>query len=101
MKTFGEYLAGLRKTATVASGPALSTSAVKDIIVKEYIARHETAIFYEFLGDDENGAPVYRIGSTILLQDVQTQLNSLVTSKDIKRLNFKNSYGLNPSLMRD
>jgi hypothetical protein len=97
MRTFAEYLAGYRTTATLAADATVTDASLELLVKDEYLRRHEAPVWYEKLGQDATG-PVYRLGTAILLLDVQSHLDALVTAGKIKRMNYANAYSCNPSL---
>ncbi len=94
-----DYLAGLRTDADVAASPTLSNSEVLTYIRAEALKLGGSAVNYETLGDDSNGARVYRLGTLILLQDISTQLAALVTASSIRKIpGAAYAYSCNPHL---
>jgi len=100
MKTFAEYLQEYidRADYDETAAGALSDADVLALVQGEAFARHESPVVYEHLGDSADSDTVYRLGGKILLGDIQSHLDALVTAGSLKRLNFKNFYVCNPSL---
>ncbi len=96
---FTEYLAALRARADVAASPTLSNSEVLALVKDEHIKQHEMAVAYQYIGDDSNGDPVWRLGTQILLQDITAQLAANTVSGYIKKIpGAEASYSANPSI---
>ena len=101
MQTFAEYLAAYRAKATVTASPALTNAETLALVKDENIKMHGAVVFYEYLGDDAAGDPVYRLGTTILLQDVAGQLAANVASGALSKIpGAKAAYDPNPSLRK-
>ncbi len=99
--TFAQYLAEYRSKVNTGFGAndTVSKAGVLALLQAEYIKAHEVSVRYEYLGDDENGPPVWRLGTAIVLQDIQTHLNSIVTDGNAKLVpGAKKAYTLNPSI---
>jgi hypothetical protein len=98
------HLAVLRGHAVVASAPALSNDEVATLVLQQALILHGAAVFYEHLSRDEDPVlepPVYRIGTAVILQDIQTQLTALCTAGSLFRYGTTmNAYNPNPSLRK-
>lgn len=100
-ESFAEYLARYRAKADVAASPALSNEEVRVLCLEQHVKIHESSIHYQYLGDDANGAPVYRLGTCIILQDISVQLAALVTARSLGVVpGAQTSYTMNPSIRK-
>ncbi len=105
-ESFAEYLVRYRAQVTTGfdGGDSPSDADVLSLVQSEYIKQHEAAVVYEFIGDDSNGYPVYRLGTAIVLKNVKTNLDALVAAHSIHVVpgsaggTVKNAYSCNPSL---
>ncbi len=98
-KSFADYLTAKRAAATVAASPSLSNAEVLAYVKDEYIKMAGSVVEYQYLGDDGSGDPVYKLGSIILLQNIKTQLDALVTAGSLTAVPGTNlGYSPNPHL---
>ena len=99
MRTFGEYLDNLRAQSAVSASPVLTNAQTLALVQTQYIAGHEVAVAFQRLDGGDHGPAVYRLGTVIVLQDLTTQLNALVASRDIRSVpGREKAYSCNPSL---
>jgi len=96
-RSFTQYLADYRTKATILAAATVTDASAELLVKDEYLRRHEAPVWYEHIGTDATG-PVYRLGSAIILQDIQAHLDAIVTAGKVSRLNYKNAYTCNPSL---
>jgi hypothetical protein len=100
-ESFAEYLARYRSQVVTGfdGDDSVSQADVLNLLRTEYIKQHEAAVVYEYLGDDSSGYPVYRLGTAVVLQNIQTQLNDIVTDREATKIpGAAKAYSLNPSL---
>lgn len=101
MQTFAEYLARYRTKASVLASPVLTNEQVRVLVMEQDLAQHGQSVKYQFLGDDAAGDPVYRLGTVIVLQNLDAQLNVLVTARSISEVpGFDRAFSANPSLRK-
>lgn len=86
MQTFAEYLAGYRLRADKLATPVLTNEETRVLCLEQNSILHGRAMAYQYIGDDAAGAPVYRLGTCILLQDISVQLTALETAGTIRRI---------------
>jgi hypothetical protein len=100
-ESFTDYLARYRAKADVLAAASLTDAIVLGYVKDQDLAQHGSAVAYEFLGDDTAGAPVYRLGTLIILQDIQAHLDALVAARSITKVGgAKAAYSANPSLRK-
>ena len=105
-ESFAEYLTRYRALVVTGFGGADSPTDAQVLALTqaEYIKQHEAAVVYEYIGDDSNGYPVYRLGTAIVLVDIKTNLDALVTAHSLHVVPGssgglkKAAYSANPSL---
>jgi hypothetical protein len=102
METYAEYLARYRAKADVAASPTLSNDELEVLMLKEHAKVHGTSLHFQYIGDDGAGAPVWRLGTLVLLQDVTTQLAALEDAGSITKIpgTTDPSYSMNPSIRK-
>src|SRR5262245_46212782 len=103
-ESFAEYLARYRSLVVTGfdGGDSPTDAQVLSLVQSEYLKGHEVAVRYEYLGDDSNGYPVYRLGTAIVLQNIQSHLDTLVSAGSIHVVpgtaGKKRCYSCNPAL---
>ena len=83
-KTFAGYLAALRAQAIYAANDTVSNATVLALVQSEQLASGLDSVKYQYLGDDANGDPVFRLGTKISLQDLKSKLDALVAAGSLK-----------------